>query len=1017
MRPRLPGSPLPPLQWFSSPFKKSIRFKLLSVVIVVLVLLTIKNLYLNYWQEMKRSNEQIVKNFSLIADILENDITRWLTNRENEVATMAVNPLVKQYINEITTGSENSVQAGNMLEHYWMEIHDQYGIYDEIYFINKAGEILLSTNPQRKNTFRPRDDLINKPLETGKMYFQDAFISMSTKKPSIAFSVPVRKEGNEPGNDYAGVLVYRIDIDTVLRPLLESRTNLGNTGEVILIDQNKTAITDLRGRPGSALHYNLKSEPALKVVQGEEGIWRGTGYTDKEMISVYRYIPKVRWGIIIRQETSEIFNPLKNQIYQFLLTNILVLIFVLGMLYLVLSRVFQPVTIMAEVAKNISRGDFSRRVKVETKDEIGTLGRNINSMAGELEQQFRLQRCRQDILQSLVSTLDVDELLNKGLNTVCETFDSKVGAIFLVDLPQKLLIRKASYCPGQQLLTQKETINMGEGLEGLAVTTRQLHIITDIPDNTSYSVNWSGGSIKPECIAAVPLIHGTEALGVMSLAFFNKKSIDNPKVQELRNIEAIFGVAINNASTYEQVCDLSYKLQDMNEQLTMQNEELNAQSEELMSQTEELQAQSEELQAQSEELQATTLKLEAQNAELQRVGKEKTKFLATLSHELRAPLNAVISFSDVLLDRVVGEINMQQEKYLHEIMNSGHHLLNLINDLLDLSKIEAGQVELNIREIDPAAPLDEAMAMVSAEVLRKKLEVTNLVKPDVFLVTADQGKIKQVFLNLLSNAVKFTPEGGCITIDARSENKVLYLRVADTGIGIAKEYHETIFEEFKQAANVITGTFGGTGLGLPITRKLLELQGGRIYVESEEGQGATFTVALPMAFKGKCTLPQEFNCDVECLERGKCENCLCSLANLTFMQKPPDKRPLLEQVEMVTCRLAGKSPTLLVVDDDSAVRNYITTILEPRGYKILTAENGKQGVQLALSNKPDLIILDIVMPECNGFEVMDKLSKHSWEKELFLVILTSKDLTPEEKEFLASRVMVIAKDAKRATIK
>ncbi|WP_066639117.1 ATP-binding protein [Desulfolucanica intricata] len=985
--------------------KESVRFKLVAVVFLVLIALETTNFYLSYRHEMQKGTEQINKNFSLIADILDNDISRWLAGRKSDVVSMTENPLIQQYINEIVTGTGDPAGAEKRLREYWKTIQEQYDIYDEIYFITRTGKILVSTDSGREGTLRPRDDLINKPLSTGDIYFQDAYLSYNTKKPSIAFSVPVISE--RISNDtvhYNGVIVYRVDIGDVLQPLLDSRVSLGDTGEVILINEYKTAISELRSRPGSALRYNLKSEAALRVSQGEEGILRGIGYNGKENISVYRYIPEVRWGLIVRQDTSEIFGPLQEQMRRSLYANIITFVLVLGILYFALSRMLKPITSMAEAAGEISKGDFSRRLPVKTNDEIGVLGNTLNYMTDELGKLFKLQQSREEVLQSLVTNLAVDDILNKGLSTVCNSFNFKVGAIFLVDPNKELLVRRALYCPGQQLIEQRDVIKIEEGLEGLAVSTRQVQVINNSPEDTVYTINWLGGNILPKTIVEVPLVLGTGALGVMSLASLN--GISEREIQALSTIGAVLGVAVNNALSYEKTVELSRSLQEMNEELAQQNEELHAQSEELQCQTE-------ELQAQSEELEAITRELQEKNAELEKVDRRKTNYLSELSHELRAPLNAVIGFSDVLLDKVVGELNPQQEKYLHEILNSGQHLLNLINDLLDLSKIEAGQTELNIQEIDPALPLAEAISMVSAEVTRKQLEVINLITENDYIVAADRDKLKQVFLNLLTNAVKFTPEGGKITIGARCKNKVIEMWVSDTGIGIAKEYHDQIFDDFKQAGN-ISKAYGGTGLGLAITKKLLNLQGGRIGVDSEEGQGATFTFILPRGLEQNNILFGQLYCSISCPEQGGCDNCDCPRSTINYLKKPLDKEDLLAKVSKVNCQMVGNPPTVLVVDDDPVVRSYVSALLETRGYKLVAAEDGQQGVEIALSTKPDIIILDIIMPELDGFQVMDKISETNWEKGLSVFICTSKELTAEQKEFLESRMKKVYKNREKA---
>jgi signal transduction histidine kinase len=216
-----------------------------------------------------------------------------------------------------------------------------------------------------------------------------------------------------------------------------------------------------------------------------------------------------------------------------------------------------------------------------------------------------------------------------------------------------------------------------------------------------------------------------------------------------------------------------------------------------------------------------------------------------MSHELRTPLNAVIGFSEVLLERIFGELNEKQDDYLKDIHSSGKHLLSLINDILDLSKIEAGRMELDAETFDAAASLANAMTLVRERANRHSIRLDLEVDPQVGEFRADERKFKQILLNLLSNAVKFTPDGGQIVTRARLVEGALEVSVSDTGIGIAQQDQQAVFEEFRQVGRDYTTKHEGTGLGLALTKRFVELHGGSIRVDSEPGKGSTFTFILP----------------------------------------------------------------------------------------------------------------------------------------------------------------------------
>jgi len=238
--------------------------------------------------------------------------------------------------------------------------------------------------------------------------------------------------------------------------------------------------------------------------------------------------------------------------------------------------------------------------------------------------------------------------------------------------------------------------------------------------------------------------------------------------------------------------------------------------------------------------------IEMKGRELEIANRHKDEFLASMSHELRTPLNAIIGFSEVMLERLFGDLSDKQEEYLNDILSSGRHLLSLINDILDLAKIEAGRMELEATEFDLPQAIDNALVLVRERALRRGIVLEQTIDPRLGAIKGDERKIKQVLLNLLSNAVKFTPEGGRVDVRAVRADGMAEISVADTGVGIAPEDHETVFEEFRQVGSDYARKHEGTGLGLALARKFVELHGGTIRVESRLGEGATFTFAIPV---------------------------------------------------------------------------------------------------------------------------------------------------------------------------
>jgi signal transduction histidine kinase/DNA-binding response OmpR family regulator len=488
--------------------------------------------------------------------------------------------------------------------------------------------------------------------------------------------------------------------------------------------------------------------------------------------------------------------------------------------------------------------------------------------------------------------------------------------------------------------------------------------------------------------------------------------------------------------------------------------------------------------------------LERQSAALEVASRHKSEFLASMSHELRTPLNAIIGFSEVLLERMFGELNERQDDYLRDIWSSGKHLLELLNDILDLSKIEAGQMVLNRSEFVVRECLEYCLSMVRERALKERILLSLEVDPQVGMLDADRLRFRQVVLNLLSNAVKFTPAGGRVGVRASIRDQDLIVEVVDTGPGVAVEDRQRIFDSFQQGARHAEQT-EGTGLGLTLSKQILELHGGRIWVESETGQGSTFGFALP-AGAGEPALTSlppagldsgvptelasgpgptvvvveddrrsfdllrvyleaagarvvsardgeegldtvrrlspaavildillpgidgwevlaQLKADPETAaipvvvvsmldERGRG----FALGAAEYLVKPVGKDPLLAAIHRAAV-IPERQHTVVAIDDDSLAIELVRASLEPEGWTVLGAATGQEGLALIRARKPSAVLLDLLMPGMDGFEVVEALRADPDTKSVPVVILTSKSMTQQDKERLQGRITYVAR--------
>jgi len=356
-----------------------------------------------------------------------------------------------------------------------------------------------------------------------------------------------------------------------------------------------------------------------------------------------------------------------------------------------------------------------------------------------------------------------------------------------------------------------------------------------------------------------------------------------------------------------------------------------------------------------DKLAASNQELELRNREVERATRLKSKFLASMSHELRTPLNAIVGFSDLLADETPGELNDKQKRFVNHIKQGSAHLLQLINDILDLSKIEAGQLELRCEDFQLKDALPEVLSTIRPLAMIKNIQVQHKVKMDLS-VHADRVRFKQVLYNLLSNAVKFTPKDGRIDIDCVEKGNEVCISVTDTGIGIRFEDQAVVFEEFRQVEGNTDTANEGTGLGLAITKRLVEQQGGKISLQSEPGKGSRFTFTLP-------------------------------IGSGTSSESLPVNGPASPNIVAAG---GGGKPLILVVDDEVPARELIASYLESE-YRIVMAESGAEVVQKARQLRPDAITLDVLMPGGNGFETLVALQKTPETANIPIIIVSIVD--------------------------
>ncbi|WP_184548635.1 response regulator [Mucilaginibacter sp. FT3.2] len=612
---------------------------------------------------------------------------------------------------------------------------------------------------------------------------------------------------------------------------------------------------------------------------------------------------------------------------------------------------------------------FNQQKKIE--DEIKVANTELGVVLAENEAKNWLLTGTGTLNEKMQGQQSEKELSKNILSEVCSYTKAAAGTFYLYDDKLGHLDLYASYAfHNPELL--KKTIKLSEGWLGQVAHDKKAAVVKGkLNDRLELS-----SSIVKEVLAEtfiVPFFFDKKLKGVIEIAFANEIAAkDSNYILAVAND---IGIAVNTAQARSIMHDLFEETQQQAEELEAQQEEMRVTNEELMNKTEMLQASEEELRVQQEELRTINAELEEKASlleeknqaieqaraainikvdELETTGKYKSEFLANMSHELRTPLNSILVLARILKDNKPLNLSEDQIKYASVIFNAGNDLLTLINDILDLSKIESGKLDMQNEHIKVTEIVGD-MEMLFAEVARnKKITYTTGVNENVpATVFTDKVRVEQVVKNLLSNAFKFTPEHGSISIKVipgTKENTISFA-IKDSGIGIPPEKQRIIFEAFQQADGSTSRKYGGTGLGLSISRELAILLGGSITLSSEQGIGSEFVLTIPFEAKMVAVVEQEILPTAQ-----------------TFKTESNFLKPA-----KVLVREDNSEPLVVIVEDDKNFANILQDYARDHGYKSIMVYEGTRAVEIIKEARPDAVILDIMLPGKDGWQILKEL--------------------------------------------
>ncbi len=646
------------------------------------------------------------------------------------------------------------------------------------------------------------------------------------------------------------------------------------------------------------------------------------------------------------QKSSE---ELRLQLILILGAVLIVTLFIATSIYRAVSR---PLRKLANLTHQYGEGNYTVRSDLESTNEIGQLAISFNHMADSIVSELRIKSGISKLGESMLGTADLAEFSKSLVGAFLTHTDSEMGAFYLLDEEKDVFVPVFSIG-----LTNSKLISFSarhfEGEFGRTLLEKKIMHFRQIPEDTVFDFSTVAGTFKPREIVNLPVLINNRVVAIVSLGTLHSYSVE--VIEMLHIAEKNISAGLGSVLAFQKVKAYSVTVELQNTELEMQSKELKMQSEELHEQNAEL---------------------EMQKRQIEDANRLKSEFLSSMSHELRTPLNSVIALSGVLNRKLKGMVPDEEHSYLEIIERNAKHLLSLINEILDLSRIEAGKSDIQYNTVSLKELTQSILDSLQVQIKKKKLKVEDLIGADFPMIRTDQAKCHHILQNLIGNAVKFT-ESGKVEISARVMDNQAFLTVKDTGIGINKEDLPRIFEQFHQVDGSASKKHEGTGLGLAIADKYAKMLGGKIEVISTIGVGSEFTFIIPVP-------PSE----------------MIDLKNLNEALQADAS----EHFQIHTDQGLSTPPNvkILIIEDSEPAIIQLSEILREEGYFFDVARSGLEAIEMVKYSVPDAIILDLMMPGMDGFEVLENIRGTEKTKSIPVVILTAKYLNKDELKRLTS---------------
>jgi HAMP domain-containing protein/CheY-like chemotaxis protein/signal transduction histidine kinase len=663
-----------------------------------------------------------------------------------------------------------------------------------------------------------------------------------------------------------------------------------------------------------------------------------------------------------------------------------------GNVNLLAANLTSQVRSIAEVATAVTKGDLTRSIQVDARGEVAELKDNINTMIGNLRLTTQVNT-EQDWLKTNLASFtnmlqgqrDLTTVGRLLLTELAPLVNAHMGAIYQTENADSPQLRLLSAYAGDSANPHPLVVQFGEGLIGQCAMDKRQRLVSDIPTDTA-PINSALLRVIPKNLVVLPVLFENQVKAVIELSSIS--SFTTSQMTFLEQLTDSIGIVLNSIEATMQTEGLLKQSQQLAGELQTQQKELQQTNEQLEQKAQQLAERNVEVERKNQEIEQARRALEEKATELSLTSKYKSEFLANMSHELRTPLNSILILGQQLTENPDGNLSAKQVEFARTIHGAGTDLLNLISDILDLSKIESGTVTVDAEEILTSSLLETVGRPFRHEADNRRLSFNISVDENLSRsMVTDSKRLQQVLKNLLSNAFKFTAEGGVeLNVSAAvggwsAEHPILNhapavvaFEVTDTGIGIPLEKQKLIFEAFQQADAGTSRKYGGTGLGLAISRELAGLLGGEIHLRSAPGKGSTFVLYLPLKYSGPTVAPRA--------------PAASPFASTPALQVAATQERVVEQLPDDRLDLAPGDTILLIVEDDPHYARVLIDLARDKGFKVLVASRGAEALELAKQFQPTVVSLDVFLPDMLGWTVLSQLKHNPLTRHIPVQIIT-----------------------------